>query len=166
MHVHMSCMDRRPGVRVHVTPGVSGCARTWPQFVSPETELEWRIWEQAVHLGSDQRRTAGSRCCGSWRLQCLGVRVLWFMAQLCGQRWRSCRDQGVRYKAHTPSDARLHIPAPLGTSVKGPGLCPHKGTSVPPSCQGWTTWGESPCVCSCMCVCVCVSCVYTHVYEV
>lgn len=56
-HVYTSCVDRRPGVWVHVTPGASGCACTWPQFVSPETDLEWRVWEQAVYLGGDQRRT-------------------------------------------------------------------------------------------------------------
>ena len=163
-HVHTSCVDRRPGVWVRVTRGASECARTWAQFVSPLTDLEWRVWEQAVYLGGDQRRTAaGSRCRGSWRLQWPGDRVLWFITQLRGQRWRSCRDQGMRNKAHTMTGARLHTPAPLGTSAKGPGLCPHEGTSVPPSHQGWTPWGESPSVCSCTRVSVCVSCVYTRV---
>lgn len=149
---------------VCVTPGASECARTWPKSVSPETDLEWRVWEQAVYLGGDQRRTAaGSRCSGSWRLQWPGDRVLWFITQLRGQRWRSCRDQGMRNKAHTLTSACLHTPAPLGTSAKGPGLCPHEGTSVPPSHQGWTPWGESPSVCSCTRVSVCVSCVYTRV---
>ena len=41
---------------VCVTPGASEYARTWPKSVSPETDLEWRVWEQAVYLGGDPRK--------------------------------------------------------------------------------------------------------------
>ena len=56
-HTCAHFLQRQPGVWVHVTPGVSECARTWPQFVSPETDLEWRVWEVT---GEGQQLEAGA----------------------------------------------------------------------------------------------------------
>lgn len=59
----------------------------------PETDLEWRVWEVTGEDSSWKQVL--------WELEAAadGRQGAVFITQLRGQRWRSCRDQGMRNKA-------------------------------------------------------------------